>query len=157
MRRPPGHPYMQAIKHHDEIIVLTWVFLSACNLKTHPIGKTIPLGGSCCRFHRAGVIIKAHEARVRESFCHEKSRGAVAAADIGNHTTAFEFGGDAVKCRNPRAYQIRNIARTEEFLGSAKYSLVMLVPPLPAPLRNPSIARGTDFREPRTSSNALGR
>src|SRR5580693_43355 len=77
------------------------------------------------------MVVKPEDVGVGEGFGHQDGGSAFPAPNVGHLGTAREFVLDAIESRDPRADQIRGIARTEEFLASMKHTLLVLTPAHP--------------------------
>src|SRR6516225_5457556 len=116
MRRSAGRitHVMQAIKVGDKIKVLTWILLGCSDFEFSIAGDTL---FGCVRrggLDRAWMEVVTNKLRGRECLCHKCRGYSVAAPDVGDARTAFEFGNDSLQCRKPLANEMVMIAGAEE-------------------------------------------
>src|SRR5207237_990386 len=80
------------------------------------------------RLDRRLVVVEAAELRFGVRLGEDDRRGAVPAADVGDHGSRLELGLDAFERRDPRAHQVRVVAGAEEALGALEEVGLVLVP-----------------------------
>lgn len=79
-------------------------------------------------FDRRSVEIKTVEGGIGEGFGRQYRRRAVAATNVGDTGTGFEFFKHTMQRRQPVFEQIHRIHRPEKTLGIAEQARVMLAP-----------------------------
>lgn len=77
---------------------------------------------------RSGMMGEADDVGLREGARHDRRRGAVAAADIGDARAALEFLDHAFQRGQPGVDQVGLVAGAEEAFGAAEQALAVVVP-----------------------------